>query len=348
LRRRRGIIHNVFVGLLVFLASLTFVATALAGWTHQTVLVTDRFVGVITTATESPQVADSLGERLADQVILRLGLQQRLQNLLPDNLDRLAQPVTEALHDRIAAATTNLLSSPTFQDRVSGALTRLHAGVLNIINGDAQYFTTTNGKLTFDLLAVMDAVITELQSDGVLPTVADFPKFAAFNNRTDFLDKLGAFTQSQLPPDFGQIPIADASSIQAIGDAMRIFDQAIFAAGVLSLVLAVAALLFADRRWNAVFWLGMTTEVLLGLLILGLLGVQAYSSSVVANADDPVLIGALVGSLASSLAQWLAVIFVAALVITVPAWFMARHSRTSSPANTPSTAKPSVGTASAA
>src|SRR6266480_2633703 len=111
--RQGGLIHNFFVGFLVVLAGLAFALTAIAGWTHQTALDANRFVAVVTGATSDPQVIESIGTRLADQVTERLGLEQRLANLLPDALDRLAQPVTQAVHDRIAAATQNLLGSPS-------------------------------------------------------------------------------------------------------------------------------------------------------------------------------------------------------------------------------------------
>src|SRR3954471_7236258 len=188
--RKRRLIHNLFVGVLVLLAGLSLAITAVAGWTHQTALVTDRFVGVVSAAIEEPQVATSLGERIADQVVTRLDLQQRLVNVLPPALDRLALPVTAAVQDRIAIATTNLLASPTFQEHLTGLLARLHAGFLNVVDGDAQFFTTTNGKLTLDLLAVIDTVITQLQADGILPTASDFPRFAEAADRTDFLNRL--------------------------------------------------------------------------------------------------------------------------------------------------------------
>src|SRR3954465_14964995 len=106
--RRRGPIRNLFVGFLAILASLAFVATALAGWTHQTALVTDRFVGVVSDVTTDPQVADSLGARVADQIVTRLGLEQRLANLLPDRLDRLAQPLTASARERVPPGVGNL------------------------------------------------------------------------------------------------------------------------------------------------------------------------------------------------------------------------------------------------
>ena len=86
--RKRGIIHNTFVGVLVLLASLTFAATAIGAWTHQTALVKDRFVATITDATTDPAVIDSLGTRIADQVVEKLNLQQRLTDQLPGPLSR--------------------------------------------------------------------------------------------------------------------------------------------------------------------------------------------------------------------------------------------------------------------
>jgi hypothetical protein len=323
--RTGGLIHNVFVGLLVLLAALAFTATAIAGWTHQTALVTDRFVSVITTATADPEVVDSLGTRVADQVVDRLGLEQRLTNLLPPALDRLAEPLTEAVHDRIATATQNLLGSPGFQQHWTNALTRLHAGFLNVVNGNSQYFTTTNGKLTLDLLAVMNAVVTELQQDGVLPTASDFPQFSDTADRSDYLSRLGSYLQAQLPPDFGQVPIADEASVQTIGNALHLFDQALVGMALLTIVLVLAAILFAHRTWNAVAWLGTTIVVMLGLILLGLFGIEGLSGDVVANPDSPVLVAALVGALAGSLATWLGVIAFAILIITIPAAFMARR-----------------------
>src|SRR4051794_1107170 len=110
----RKALHNALVGLLLLVASLAFVLTSVAGWTHQTALDPNRFVAVVTNATTDPQVIDSLGARIADQVVTRLALEQRLANLLPDALDRLAVPVAQAVHDRIDRATTNVLSSAEF------------------------------------------------------------------------------------------------------------------------------------------------------------------------------------------------------------------------------------------
>jgi hypothetical protein len=331
--RRRGIIHNGFVGLLVLLASLSFVATVVGAWTHQTALVSDRFVRVVASATSDPQVIDSMSTRLADQVVDRLGLEQRIQNVLPDALDRLAVPITQAVHDRIATAAANLLNNPQFQDRLAIVLARLHTGFLNIVNGDSQYFTTTNGKLTLDLLSVMDAVITELQSDGVLPTAADFPRFSAIADRTNYLAQLSTYVQAQLPPDFGQIPIADESSVDAIAGGLHLFDQALVGMGVLTVILALAALLFADRRWNLIAWLSFTNVFLIGLAILGLIGLQEYADNAVANPDNRVLLAALVRSLAQSLAAWLLVIGVALLFVAIPTAFLARRQRRSAEAH---------------
>lgn len=323
--RKGGVLHNLFVGLLVVLASLAFTATAIAGWTHQTALVSDRFVAVVANATSDPQVVDNLGERVAIQVVERLDLEQRLQNLLPPALDRLAQPVTQAVQNRIATATDNVLSSPGFQENWRTALGALHTGFLNVVNGNSRYFTTTNGKLTLDLLAVVDTVVTELQADGVLPTASDFPRFSAFADRTDFLNRLGTYLGAQLPPDFGQVPIASASSVDAAANALHLLDQALIGLALLTIVLVLAAILFAHRSWNAVAWLGTTIVVILALLVVGLLGVNAFANNVISNPDNPVLAGALVGSLATALAMWLGVIALAMLIITVPAAFMARR-----------------------
>jgi len=178
----------------------------------------------------------------------------------------------------------------------------------------------------------MDAVVTQLQTDGVLPTAADFPRFSAAADRTDFIARLSTYFQTQLPADFGQIPIADQSSIDTIASVLHLFDQALIGLIVLSIVLAVLAIALADRRWNALAWLGFTSVLIFGLLILGLVGVQSFADSAVANPDNRVLLAALVRSLAESLAEWLTVIGVVTLFVAVPAAFLSHSQRRASEA----------------
>ena len=73
----------------------------------------------------------------------------------------------------------------------------------------------------------MDTVVTQLQADGVLPTAADFPRFSEGGDRSDYLAQLGTYVQAQLPPDFGQIPIVDASAVDTIANGLHLFDQAL-------------------------------------------------------------------------------------------------------------------------
>lgn len=319
-------IHNFFAVVLIALASLSFALTAVAAWAHQTALVTDRFVGVVSDVTSDPQVVDKLSSTLADQVVAKLALQQRLENLLPDVLDRLAAPLTSTVHDRIETASSNLLSSPEFQARWVSALTRVHAGFLNVVNGNGQFVGVVDGKLTVDLLAVVDAVFVQLHADGVIPTSADFPRFSDFNDRTAFLDKLGTAVQTQLPPDFGQIPIGDEAAVNTIANGLHLFDLSIVVLAVVTVVLSILAVWFAKRHWNAIFALGVGIEVFLALLWLSLLGLQTWGADSMASPDGRVVIGAFVARLAQDLTGWLAVIAVVVALIAVPAAFMARRS----------------------
>ena len=113
--------------------------------------------------------------------------------------------------------------------------------------------------------------------------------------------------------------------MQTVANALHLFDQALIGMALLTIVLVLAAILFAHRTWSAVAWLGITIVVMLGLILIGLLGIQSFSGNVVANPDSPVLVAALVGALAGSLATWLGVIAFAILIITIPAAFMARR-----------------------
>ena len=94
---KTGLWHNFVTALLVVLACLSIVATTFLVWFQQTALNTDQFVAIVATSTEDPQVIEFDQPPAGDQVVTALDVENRLLELLPDRLDRLAAPFAEAL-----------------------------------------------------------------------------------------------------------------------------------------------------------------------------------------------------------------------------------------------------------
>lgn len=324
---KRHRVHNAVAVTLVVLASLSIGLTAVATWMHQTVLVTDRFVSVVSDVTSEPEVIDSVSLKLGAQVVAAIQLEQRLQNLLPDRLDRLAQPLTDTVEERITGATADLLSSETFQQRWEQALTRLHSSFLNLLHGEAQFVEVRDGKLTVDAVGLAQAVVAKLRDDGVLPPESQIPDFATTPERAEFVARLETALDTRLPDDFGQVPVADAAAIERMSAVLGKFDAVVIGLGVLSLILAAVAVWFAHRRVAALIWVLIGTEVVIGLVVLAMLVLQGAIADSIATPESHVLLGSFVDRLAQSLITWLAVIAAVLALVAVPLAFLTRRTR---------------------
>src|SRR5215218_1507575 len=186
---KTGVWHNFVTALLVVLACLSIVATTLLVWFQQTALNTNNFVSIVATSTENPQVISSISLRLSDQVTAALELENRLTELLPDRLQPLAAPVSQALEERMAEAVTGVLSNPDFQQGWRTLLTTTHAGLVSFLRGETTNAQIVDGTLTIDVIGVADVALERLKADGVIPDV-EIPDTATTPERQQILDRL--------------------------------------------------------------------------------------------------------------------------------------------------------------
>ncbi len=329
-------IHNVFAILFGVLASIVFVVASMTAWFHQTVLSTDRFVGVVTNVTSDPVVIDRISTQLADQVVARLTIQQRIETLLPDRLDRLAIPVTEAIRERIAEAADQLLTDERVQGGLDSTLTLLHTRLVALLRGDAENAQIVNGTLTIDLLGVVRELLTQLQADGVLPSDVALPDLGLVNDRDALIAQLNTALNAQLPPDFGQIQIADATGLQRASTLVQQADVAVVGLVVAALLLILLAVFFAHRKARALFFVSIGIEVLIVLVALGLIGAQGWAADSLASPEGRPVLSAFVGGLAGSLTLWLTwtgivVAVVAVLAAAVGLLFAGRRTESVTP-----------------
>lgn len=323
-------IHNLVAIILGVLACLVFVVASMTAWFHQTVLVTDRFVGVVADVTSDPVVIDRLSVQLSDQILERLAIQQRLEELLPDRLDRLAVTITEAIGDRITSAANQLLTNEQLQGGLDSSLSLLHSRLVSVLRGDAENVQIANGTLTIDLLAIVQEIIAQLQADGVLPSDVALPDLGLIDDREAFVAQLSTALGAQLPPDFGQVQIADATRLQQLSTLVQQADLAVAGLVIASLLLIVFTVVWAHRRPRAVFFIALGIEVLIVLVALGLIGAQGIATDSLASADGRPVLSAFVAGLAGSLTLWLAwtgilVLVVAVVAAVVGLLFAGRH-----------------------
>ena len=313
---KTGIWHNFVTGLLVVLACLSIVTTTFLVWFQQTALNTNNFVSIVATSTEDPQVTASIGLRLSDQIVTSLDLENRLRELLPDRLDALAAPVTQALEERMAEAVTNVLSNPDFQQAWRSILTTTHSGLVSFLRGDTTNVQIVDGTLTIDVIAVADVALERLKADGVIPDV-EIPDTASTPARQEILDRLNDALNTSLPPDFGIVKIANASRLQTASTVVQGIDALAIAMVVVSLLLSLLAIRWANSNFRAIAWIVAGVATLAGLTMLGLTYLGDRGGQAVEEPDGHALIGATVVNLSASLTDWLAILVTVAVAVGV-------------------------------
>jgi type IV secretory pathway VirB2 component (pilin) len=319
------LLHNVVAATLGLTTVLLLVFSAVVGWMHQTVLVTDRFVSVVTDVTEDPLVVAAVSDRLAAQVVTALDVQLRLENLLPDRLDQLAGRVTTAVQTRIGDAAEQLLLGEGFKEGWNKILTALHSGLLSVLRGEADNVQLSDGSLTIDLLGIGGVLIADLQADGVLPTDISLPDFGVIDDRDAFLASLGTALDAQLPADFGQVEIADAAALSRLSALVQQSDMLVVALPLIGLIFLGLTLLWANQRWRALFRVALGVIVLVGIMWLALAGAQGWAADALTRPDSRVVLSAFVGELAESLSAWLGGVAAMVAVVAVIAFFFSRR-----------------------
>ncbi len=196
-----------------------------------------------------------------------------------------------------------------------------------------------NGTLTIDLLTIVQGLIVQLQADGVLPSDVALPDFGLIDDREAFIARLNTALDAELPPDFGQVQIADATRLQQLSTFVQQADVAVVGLVVAALLLILLAVLFAHRKARALFFVGLGIELLLLLVALGMIGARSWAADSLASPDGRPVVSAFVDELAGSLILWLswtaiAVGVVAVLGAILGLLFVGRRAESPPPAET--------------
>jgi hypothetical protein len=144
---------------LVVLTCFAFIGSVLSVWVNQQLLNTDNFVSAVGPLLKDPGVVDSVSAYVAEQVVVALDVQARVESALPDRAGFLAVPVTNQVQTFAQTRIANLMRTDQFQAAWDKTLRFLHSKVVGILRGDSHYLSIQGNALTIDLtLVVSDAL----------------------------------------------------------------------------------------------------------------------------------------------------------------------------------------------
>jgi hypothetical protein len=298
-----------FTVLLVILTAVV-VTVAVAGvWARRNALNTDRWVRTVGPIAEDAAVQDALGRYLTDQLMTALDPQDFFQDVLPERGQILAVPLTNALRGFVNDQVDNFLGSETFATLWVDANERVHARVVDLLEGregplqESGAVQIEDGEVVMNLVPVLNALLARIGdlSPEILGRSVDIPTVSVDEIPQEAITRIEEALGRDLPDDFGQFTVFDASALTEVQDAVQLFDRLVVLAVVLGVLLIAVTLWVSPHRRRTL--LQLLLGIALGIVLVRRAGIRAETEVVdmVRVPENREAAGVIVGAFVSSL-----------------------------------------------
>jgi hypothetical protein len=329
--------------LLVIVTAIVVTVAVTGVWARRNALNTDRWVRTVGPIASDTAVQEALGRYLTDQVMTALDPEEFFEDALPERGQILAVPLTNALRGFVNDQVDSFLGSEAFADLWVAANERVHARVVDLLEGregplqESGAVQIEDGEVVMNLVPVLNAVLARIGelSPDIFGRTVDIPTVSVDEIPEAAITRIEDAIGRDLPDDFGQFVVYDASTLAEIQDAVQLFDRLVVLAVVLAVLLIALTLWVAPRRRRTL--LQLLVGVALGLVLVRRAGIRAEAEVVdlVRVPENRDAVGVIVGAFVSSLLDatevllWIvaAVAVIAILTSSYP-WVVALRGRT--------------------
>jgi hypothetical protein len=273
------------VTFLVVLTTLATFVSTIAVWGHAVLLDTDRWVATVGPLAEDEEVTDAVAQYLVEQVVSILDVEKLARDALPDQAGFLAAPLTDAVQGFVTQEVSELLKTEQFHTLWVEANRFAHSQAVRLLRGEPGVVMADDGRITLNLLPVIGVVLDKLDEHGLIPSSVDVPQIDRSTEPADAIASLSAALGVDIPEDFGQIEVYDNDALAQAQDAVRIFDRLVVALVVLTVVLAIAAIVLSTNRRRTILQLGLA---IVAALVVSLALLNAASDHILGLITDDV------------------------------------------------------------
>jgi hypothetical protein len=347
-------------GFLVVLTVLAMAASTLAIWTRETVLDTERFMGVVEPALDDDAFYSVLGDRVADASLEALDLDARIADLLeeidvylsqalveaidPDprrlarleafdrpTLGSLSPAMSESLEARVIAVVDRFITSDEFRARFPDLVRQAHTGGVALVTDDLVTLPNVYveaGEVKLDLIPVIIEALQQVTPElGQLVPDVPLPAIVAGRaqeGRERLREELGASLQVRLADDFGQLTLLSERSFSEVQQTARQADRLVWAIALLAIVLLAAAVAVSPDRRRTVVQLALGV---VASLVVVLLLVRRFEAALLEQITDPdghQAVGSLVREVVADLRTVTVLVAVVALTVGLVAHLAGR------------------------
>jgi hypothetical protein len=195
-----------------------------------------------------------------------------------------------------------------------------HERVVDVLNGDLPPSLQTQGNdVVVNVIPVIDQVLARIgeASPEIFGRTVNLPTVTVDEIPEDAIQKVERALGRDLPENFGQFTVFDASKLQQVQDTVTLFNKLVVVAVILAAVLFALTLWVSPRRRRTL--LQLMVGIALGIVIIRRLGLRLEDDVVELvkpeNRDAvQVIVGAFVSSLLDATAWILGIAAVIAAV----------------------------------
>lgn len=228
--------------ILVVLATIIALVSALNVWVKRQALNTDNWTSASARLLENPQIRSAVSVYLVDQVYSDVDVTKQLQQALPPRAKGLAAPLAGGLQQAAYGTANRLLGRPRVQQLWRNANRRAHQLFMAVIDGKHNVLVQSNGNVVLDLKPILLQLAQRLGLSGE--------------------------RVQNLPPDAAQIVIMKGNQLDALRKTVKVIRVMSYFLFFLVLALYAGAMYLARGR-RRTFLLAAGVGILTtGLIVL--------------------------------------------------------------------------------
>jgi hypothetical protein len=235
--------RRITIWVLIVLAGVIGLVSALTVWAKRQALETDRWVATSSRLLEDDEIRGALSLYLVDQLYANVDVAAELRESLPPQVKPLAAPIAGGLRELSVRAADNLLSRPGVQTLWEEANRKAHEAFIRIVDDEGEFLQTGEGDVVLDLR----------------------PFIEQLGDRVG----LGERLQERLGPDAGRIVIMESDQLGTAQTVVELIRKlSIWLAIAILVLFGVAVYLAEGRRRETLRAVGITFVVVGGLLLV--------------------------------------------------------------------------------
>jgi Short C-terminal domain len=239
--------HRITVRILVILASILAFLAIFTSWVDRQALDTNRWVDTSGKLLEDKAISDAVATYAVDELYANVDVSAVVKQRLPKGLRQFSSPVAGGIRQFATGAAKQAIQSPRVQQAWRDANRVAHTQLVSILKGNNEVVSSQNGKVVLNLRPLV----------------------------LQLADRIGLKKQlnSKLPPDVGQLQIADSKDLDTARTVVKLIQGLawFFTFGSVALF-GLAIYLASRRRWMVMLGYG------LGLVAAGLAAIAVRSA----------------------------------------------------------------------